>query len=130
MVPPGVTVVRGGAFCGCSNLARVEMPDLETVEECGFGKCPITSGTTITADDLPEGATEVPAEMFRDRQDITAVVLPGVTVVREDAFAFAWCGNLVRVEMPDRIEVGVRCVTRVPEAKAQAGRRHKLPAPG
>ena len=99
VVLPGVTVVRENAFFNCISLKKVEMPDLKTVEENGFGNCDsITSGTTITAADLPEGATEVPARMFVNRGDITAVVLPGVTVVGEEAFYN--CINLARVDMP------------------------------
>ena len=121
VVMPNVTVVEKKAFSRCINLERVNMPKLVRIGQSAFfgceilnivnidkltnigpgafSMCPKLECTTITSAHLPEGATEVQAGMFRGREDITAVVLPGVTVVGE--YAFFNCDNLKNLDMPD-----------------------------
>jgi hypothetical protein len=35
-IPPGVIEIELGAFRGCIKLVRVDLPNIETIEECLF----------------------------------------------------------------------------------------------
>jgi len=38
-IPPGVIEIESGAFRGCIKLVRVDLSNIETIEECMFMDC-------------------------------------------------------------------------------------------
>jgi hypothetical protein len=46
-IPPGVIEIESGAFRGCIKLVRVDLPNIETIEECMFMNCESLKGIII-----------------------------------------------------------------------------------
>jgi hypothetical protein len=46
-ISPGVIEIESGAFRGCIKLARVDLPKIETIEECIFMDCESLKGIII-----------------------------------------------------------------------------------
>lgn len=79
-----------GAISGISNSSRAAYL---------YNDTPRTEDGVLVLD---EGINEISDYMFRNRKDITSVVIPnGVTSIGE--FSFAGCSNLVSVVIPDSV---------------------------
>ena len=87
-----VTSIRGFAFCNCSSLTSVTIPNSVTsIESSAFSDC--SSLTSVT---IPNSVTSIGYYAFSDCSGLTSVTIPNsVTSVGE--YAFSGCLNIERV---------------------------------
>ncbi len=102
-LPDSITVIKDGAFQNCSALTSAPLPQtLTALGEHAFQNTALTSVT------IPEGITELPANVFRACQSLEIVTLPdGLKAIGN--FAFQVCRNLKTAVLPDGLRsVGER----------------------
>ena len=90
-IPDGVTTISSSAFNGCSNLASVEIPDtVTTIGSYVFYGCGLTSVT------IPDTVTTIGSSAFGFCGSLTSVEIPdGVSTI--GSYAFRNCSNLASV---------------------------------
>jgi len=112
IVPEGTVFIGGGAFSGCSNLARVTMPDSLTVlpdylfkdcvslEEVILGSNVENIGyqafygcTSLTRIDLPASVTEIRSDAFRNCSTLADVYFDGNAPTLDGANHFVGVAN-------------------------------------
>ena len=133
IVPEGVTRIGDGAFSYCWNLTSITLPstlvsfgenvfvgcsNLANIENKSGKFLKIVDGIVYSADctqifavlmsasgeiRIAEGVTEIPYQLFYDKDQITSIVVPeGVTQIGDEAFG--WCRNLTSVTLPSTLE--------------------------
>ena len=71
-IPDGVTKIKYGALCECSNLSIVKIADTVTeIEGYAFAECPELSEVN-----LPKGLVKLGGKAFFDDDKITSIVVP------------------------------------------------------
>lgn len=113
----GITSVGDNAFCDCSGLLLVDLPDTLTtigysafnnsgltrvdipasvteIGECAFYYCENLAKVTI-----PEGVTAIRKSAFCGCSNLTSVIIPS-TVTTISASTFFYCGSLTKVTIP------------------------------
>ena len=120
-IPSSVTRIEAYAFVGCTNLVSVKLDKNSThvaddafrnctkLGQGGFiiigGKLSGYNGTTGNVV-IPVGTTEIGAEAFRSRKDLTSVTIPN-TVKKIGKSAFKYCSGLTSITIPDSVtEIG------------------------
>lgn len=104
--------VHHQAFVGCESLDTVEISSLESwcrVDFMDNEACPMTSahhlclnGEDIVHLIIPDGVTEVSANLFRNCDSLLTVVLPpSVTAINK--YAFNNCKSLKSIQMGDAV---------------------------
>lgn len=90
----GLRRIGSNAFCNCTSINSVTIPDLD---EMGFG---VFQGCTeLKALTVDEGLTTIPMQAFYDCGKLEDITLPAsVTTIEE--YAFANCGSLKELEIP------------------------------
>ena len=130
MIPDGVRIVRGDAFCDCKHLTRVTIPASVTAVEAGaFLGCnglrtivvdeqnliyKYQNGLLLSKDGMtlfmsvngvsmiPAGVTEIANGAFLGRSDLKSVTIPNsITNIGERAFV--GCSGLTSVTIPGRV---------------------------
>lgn len=93
-----VTVIGGGAFCGCKCVTSVTIPESITeIGDCALSWCPRL--TTIT---IPNSVTKIGVLAFEGCTGFTDVTIPeSVTTIGE--YAFAGCLNLAAITIPKSV---------------------------
>ena len=86
------------AFCGCSSLTSVSIPN--SVTSIGNGAfCDCSSLTSVT---IPNRVTSIGWKAFSDCSSLTSITIPnGVTSIGEDAFGE--CSSLISVTIPNSV---------------------------
>lgn len=88
---PKVKKVGVAAFSGCSNLHKVEMPEVERIERWAF------NNTGIENIDMGN-LTTICEATFRDCNNLKSVNLPNVEIIEKEAFTS--CDFLTDVKLP------------------------------
>ena len=86
------------AFCGCSILTSVNIPDsVTTIGNSAFHSCDSLTSVTI-----PDSVTEIGSSAFIYCRSLTSVNIPdSVTTIGEEAFY--WCTSLTSVTIGDSV---------------------------
>lgn len=87
-----VTSIDFGAFCGCTGLTSVTIPNSVTrIEDAAFGAC-----TGLTSIEIPNSITDIGSDAFSECAGLTSVTIPS-SVTSLEARAFIDCPNLTSV---------------------------------
>ena len=94
-IPDGITGING-AFCECSSLTNVEIPDsVSNIGDYAFAGC--ESLTSIT---IPDSVTNIGVLAFESCRSLTDINIPD-SVTNIASYAFANCGSLTSITIPD-----------------------------
>ena len=93
-----VTAIGDGAFCWCSNMRTITIPDRVTsIGEGAFSGC-----EKLTEIMLPDGITEIVSSAFEYCSSLTEITLPaGITEIKDKMFYD--CGNLMEITIPPSV---------------------------
>jgi hypothetical protein len=115
-LPPGVTEIGEGAFCGCTSLTSIP-PGVTKIGAYAFDGC-----TSLTS--IPAGVTEIGEGAFRGCTSLTSIPA-GVTEI--GAWAFRGCTNLTSIPAGvTKIGQGAFCgctsLTSIPAGVTEIGK--------
>ncbi len=96
-IPPDVIEIESGAFRGCIKLARVDLPNIETIEECIFMDYESLKGITI-----PNSITTIKKWAFCQCTSLEKIVIPK-QVYQIERSVFDGCTSLDNVYVPSNI---------------------------
>ena len=93
-----VTTIGDYAFCNCSGLTSIEIPNSVTsIDNSAFFNC---SGlTSIT---IPNSVTRIGNSVFHGCSGLTSVTIPN-SVTSISAYAFYGCSGLTSIEIPNTV---------------------------
>ncbi len=91
-----VVAIGDHAFCYCSNLTEVTIPDAVTsIGSCAFYNC-----SNISAITIPDAVTSIGSHAFYNCSNISAITIPdAVTSIEESTFEY--CSSLTEVTIPN-----------------------------
>lgn len=120
-IPDTVKVIDILAFSGCEKLAKVNLGNVERIENLSFEKCtaltnikipktliksgsgvPFSGCTNLKNIELEEGMTEIPNYLC-SKTPIEEITIPS-TVKKIGLWAFNNCTNLKKITIPDSVE--------------------------
>ena len=92
------TAIGDGAFCGCSNLTSVSIPNsVASIGKEAFFLC-----SSLTSDTIPNSVTSIGDYAFVQCYSLTSVTIPsGVTSIGNSAFR--QCSGLTSVTIPSSV---------------------------
>ncbi len=98
VIGEGITSIGEFAFCDCSSLTGITMPDsVMSIGGSAFRNC--ISLTNIT---IPDGVTGIGEYVFWNCGDLTSITIPdSVTSIGECAFSD--CSGLTSIKIPDNV---------------------------
>ena len=81
-IPEGITIIKGEAFFGCSNLQSVVLPNsLKVIEIMAFQQC-----TQLREIALPEGLIAIGSDAFAETALVNVSIPSSVQWIGEEAF--------------------------------------------
>ena len=94
----GTKVIGSTAFCGCSNLTNITIPDSVTmIGSSAFENC--SSLTNIT---IPDSVTMIDSSAFENCSSLTSIAISdSVTIIGYSAFEN--CNSLTSITIPDSV---------------------------
>lgn len=104
-IPASTTHIAVDAFLYCTGLKTISVAEDNPAYMAQNGFLLSKDGRTLVAsangdlDALPESVTEIGANMFAGRTDLTSATIPD-SVTRIGASAFSGCGNLTNIVIP------------------------------
>ena len=120
-IPNTVKEIDLWAFSGCTNLSKVDLGNVERIENLSFQNCtslteikipktlkegasgaPFSGCTNLTKIELEDGMTIIPLYLCASTP-ITEITIPN-TVKEIDLWAFANCENLKKITILDNVE--------------------------
>lgn len=98
VIPDSVTSIGYYAFCGCSNLNKIDIPDSVTeIEWEAFNGC-----RNLTEIKLPSKIKTISNGMFYECYKLSSIQIPdGVENISDKAFKF--CGGMNEIKIPDSV---------------------------
>ena len=96
-IPPGVIEIKSGAFRKCIKLVRVDLPNIETIEECMFMDCESLKQITI-----PNSITKIKKWAFSRCTSLENIVI-AEQVYQIERNVFDGCTSLDNVHVPSNI---------------------------
>ena len=102
ILPASLTSIEGGAFYGCSSLARVL--NLENTQLAGINNNAFYGCTSLAEITLPAGLTSIGNSAFQNCSSLARVLNlenTKVTIIRDGAFRY--CSSLAEIALPDTL---------------------------
>ena len=97
-IPNSVTSIGNYAFCGCSGLTSIEIPN--SVTSIGYSAFQSCSG--LTSVEIPNSVTSIGSWAFGYCSGLTSVEIPN-SVTSIGDYAFSGCSGLTSVEIPNSV---------------------------
>ncbi len=98
-IHPSTKIIAGQAFCDCSELVAITIPNSVTsIGHSAFKNC-----TSLTSIDVPDGVTNISNELFYNCISLTSVTLPD-SIKTIGGFAFGYCSSLTSITIPADVE--------------------------
>ncbi len=93
-----VTAIRKQAFCDCSGLNSITLPNsLITIGSSAFSGC-----SSLTSIALPNSVTTIGSSAFRDCSGLNSITLPNsLTTIEDDTFDN--CSSLTSIALPNSV---------------------------
>ena len=89
-----ITSVPAYAFCGCSYIQSINLPNLTTCGNNAFSQCSSLSNVNLV------NLTEAPYYCLSDNHTLQSLDLPNVTRIRQSAFQY--CENLRKIWLSNK----------------------------
>ena len=108
VIPQGVTIIREGAFYGCTQLNSVTFPSsLLQIEGSGqYGWGAFQNCTSLTSVTIPAGLTIIESGTFWGCTSLTSITIPA-GIIAIEFWAFLDCTRLASVTFPQSLtEIG------------------------
>ena len=96
----GVTNIEEWAFCDCSSLTSITIP--QSVTEIGRGA--FSACSSLTSVTIPEGVTKIGERTFEYCSSLTSVIIPN-SMTKIGEYAFLGCSNLREIILPEGVEI-------------------------
>ena len=97
-IPNSVTSIGNYAFCGCSGLTSIEIPNSVT----SFGYSAFQSCSGLTSVEIPNSVTSIGSWAFGYCSGLTSIEIPN-SVTSIGDYAFSGCSGLTSVEIPNSV---------------------------
>ncbi|MBQ2540935.1 MAG: leucine-rich repeat protein [Paludibacteraceae bacterium] len=94
----GITSIGAGAFCGCTGLTSIEIPNSVT----SIGNYAFEGCTGLTSVTIPNSVTSISEGVFNDCSSLTSVTIPN-SVTSIGSYAFKNCFALTSVTIPNSV---------------------------
>ena len=93
-----VTTIGNSAFCNCSSLASIDIPNsVTTIGESAFASC-----DSLASVNIPNSVTTIGKATFYGCDSLASVNIPNsVTTIGE--WAFTWCYSLASIDIPNSV---------------------------
>ena len=119
-----VTSIGESAFCDCSNLKSVNIPEsVKSIEVGAFGSSSLESinipknsqltsigyyafsgCSSLTTIDIPEGVTSIGSSTFYNCSSLTTINIPkNLQLTSIEEFAFLYCSSLTSIDIPEGV---------------------------
>ena len=108
----GVTNIEEWAFCDCSSLTSITIP--EGVTEIGRGA--FSACSSLTSVTIPEGVTKIGERTFEYCSSLTSVTIPN-SMTKIGEYAFLGCSNLREIILPEAVEIEEDAFAGCPDLK-------------
>ncbi|MBQ3427703.1 MAG: leucine-rich repeat protein [Clostridia bacterium] len=96
----GLTSIEAGAFCVCSLLQSVNLPDtLKTIGNNVFDTC-----SSLREAEIPDSVTSIGNYLFSGCTSLESVKLPN-KIITVPEYIFFGCVNLVSIDIPSNVSV-------------------------
>ena len=97
-IPNSVTTIGDYAFCNCSSLASIDIPNsVTTIGESAFASC-----DSLASVNIPNSVTTIGKATFYGCDSLASVNIPNsVTTIGE--WAFTWCYSLASIDIPNSV---------------------------
>ncbi len=110
-IPDGIAYIGDYAFSGCNSLTNITIPaSVARIDYNAFFKCTSLNGIWVDKNNLAYGSDAF--GVLFDKDKTTLITAPGATageyvipssVTSIGSYAFAYCKNLVGIEIPDSV---------------------------
>ena len=93
-----ITIIREDAFCGCSNLASITLPNsVKTIENRAFKDC-----INLTSVTIPNGLIAIGNRAFENCHSLNNIHIPD-SVISIGRSAFSSCSSLTSIDIPEGV---------------------------
>lgn len=98
IIGEGITHIGESAFCDCSGLTGITIPDSVT----GIGGSAFRNCVSLTSITIPDGITGIGEYAFWNCGNLTSITIPD-TVTSIEECAFSDCRSLTGITIPDSV---------------------------
>lgn len=97
VLPSTIIRINGGAFSGCTNLQKINLTNVRTIESNVFENC-----TSLQDIVLSNNLTTINDSLFAGLTNLRSIVIPnGVTTIGN--YAFDGCTSLTNITLPNTV---------------------------
>lgn len=97
-LPDSIMNIKSGAFMGCSGLTAVIIPDSVS----GIGRSAFSDCYSLISINIPENVTEISEQMFCDCKNLAEIKIPD-SITSVGTSAFNGCSGLNSVTIPENV---------------------------